>query len=83
MRCRPGRHDWEIVTAEQEGRKIRLRRCRRGGCGRWDEMRGVWTVLKSESNGAIISRRRAPAAPTCEAAPWGAPGRTDPSPSKG
>ena len=47
MNCRPGRHDWEVVTAEQDGREIQLRRCNRPGCGRWDEMRGVWTVINA------------------------------------
>ena len=45
MGCRPGKHDWEIITVEQEGRDVQLRRCVRAGCGRWDEMRGVWTVM--------------------------------------
>jgi hypothetical protein len=34
-----------MITVEQEGREIQLRRCEREGCGRWDEMRGVWTVI--------------------------------------
>ena len=45
MNCRPGCHTWERITVEQEGREIQLRRCMRPGCGRWDEMRGVWTVI--------------------------------------
>jgi hypothetical protein len=45
MNCRPGCHYWEVVTVEQDGNEIRLRRCRRPGCERWDEMRGVWTVI--------------------------------------
>ena len=51
MNCRPGSHDWEEVTVEQEGKETRLRRCRRPRCERWDEMRGVWTVL-----GAVSAR---------------------------
>jgi hypothetical protein len=47
MNCRPGCHDWEVATVEQDGREIQLRRCRRQGCGRWDEMRGVWTVMSA------------------------------------
>jgi hypothetical protein len=42
MNCRPGYHNWEMITVEQDGREIRLRRCERPGCERWDEMRGVW-----------------------------------------
>jgi hypothetical protein len=34
-----------MITVEQDGREIRLRRCERPGCERWDEMRGVWTVI--------------------------------------
>jgi len=45
MNCRPGCHDWEVVTVEQGGNEIRLRRCRRPGCERWDELHGVWTVI--------------------------------------
>jgi hypothetical protein len=45
MGCRPGHHDWETITAEQEGQEVQLRRCAREGCGRWDELRGVWTVI--------------------------------------
>ena len=45
MNCRPGRHDWEEFTVEQEGNELRIRRCMRPGCERWDEMRGVWTVI--------------------------------------
>lgn len=45
MNCRPGRHQWEMITVEQDGREIRLRRCERPRCARWDEMRGVWTVI--------------------------------------
>jgi hypothetical protein len=45
MGCRPGRHYWETITVEQEGQEIQLRRCARAGCGRWDELRGVWTVI--------------------------------------
>jgi hypothetical protein len=45
MGCRPGRHDWEMITVEQEGREIQLRRCARAGCRRWDELRAVWTVI--------------------------------------
>jgi hypothetical protein len=48
MGCRPGHHDWEMITAEQEGREIQLRRCGRAGCGRWDELRGVWTVIGAQ-----------------------------------
>lgn len=51
MGCRPGRHDWELVTVEQEGREIQLRRCGRVGCGRWDELRGVWTVIVAQPTG--------------------------------
>jgi len=47
MNCRPGRHEWEEVTVEQDGSEIRLRRCQRPGCERWDEMRGVWTVISA------------------------------------
>jgi hypothetical protein len=47
MNCRPGRHDWEEVTVEQDGNEIRLRRCKRPGCERWDEMCGVWTVMNA------------------------------------
>ena len=48
MGCRPGHHDWEMITVEQEGREVQLRRCGRKGCRRWDEMRGVWTVLGAQ-----------------------------------
>ncbi|HEY7505267.1 MAG TPA: hypothetical protein VH700_14285 [Gemmatimonadales bacterium] len=47
MGCRPGHHDWEVINAEQQGKEILLRRCARAGCGRWDEMRGVWTVISA------------------------------------
>jgi hypothetical protein len=30
-----------MMTVDQDGREIRLRRCQRPGCERWDEMRGV------------------------------------------
>lgn len=43
MNCRPGCHEWEVVTVEQDGKEIQLRRCKQ--CERWDEMRGVWTVI--------------------------------------
>jgi hypothetical protein len=45
MGCRPGHHDWEMISVEQEGREVQLRRCGREGCGRWDELKGAWTVL--------------------------------------
>jgi hypothetical protein len=48
MGCRPGHHDWEMVNAEQDGKGVQLRRCARAGCGRWDEMRGVWTVIGAQ-----------------------------------
>jgi hypothetical protein len=51
MACRPGRHDWELVTVEQEGQEIQLRRCSRAECGRWDELRGVWTVMSTQPAG--------------------------------
>ena len=47
MNCRPGRHDWEVITVEQDGREIQLRCCKRPRCERWDEMRGVWTVINA------------------------------------
>ena len=47
MNCRPGRHDWDVITVEQDGREIQLRCCKRPGCERWDEMRGVWTVINA------------------------------------
>jgi hypothetical protein len=47
MNCRPGRHDWEVITVEQDGRETQLRCCKRPGCERWDEMRGVWTVINA------------------------------------
>jgi hypothetical protein len=49
MTCRVGRHDWLEISAEQDGRPVRLRRC--GRCQRWDELRGVWTVM-SEAQAA-------------------------------
>jgi hypothetical protein len=43
MTCRAGSHDWLEISVEQDKRPVRLRRCVR--CQRWDELRGLWTVM--------------------------------------
>ena len=50
MNCGPGRHDWEIVTVVRDGKEAQFRRCDRPGCERWDEMRGLWTVIDRLEN---------------------------------
>jgi hypothetical protein len=44
MTCGTGRHDWLETSAEQDGKPVRLRRCLR--CHRWDELRGLWMVIR-------------------------------------
>jgi hypothetical protein len=44
MSCRAGRHNWLEINAEQDGKPVRLRRCIL--CHRWDELRGLWMVMR-------------------------------------